>query len=104
MSENNNKIQRNLWENPWGYVESFFIGTGLIITGLFLEVLNTSGSTFTLSYPFNLYFLIGYISVLFVLFKWFSTTQLIRWLTKVPASISSIVLVTLLVMVMGIYQ
>jgi len=102
MSENNIKIQRNLWENPWGYVESFFIGIGLIITGLFLEVLNTSESTFTLSYPFNLYFLIGYVLVLFVLFKWFSTTQIIRWLTKVPASISSIVLVTVLVMVMGI--
>ncbi|WP_372795088.1 cytochrome c biogenesis protein ResB [Lutibacter sp.] len=102
MSENNIKVQRNLWENPWGYVESFFIGTGLIITGLLLEVLNTSESTFTLSYPFNLYFLIGYVLILFVLYKWFSTTQIIRWLTKVPASISSITLVTVLVMVMGI--
>ena len=102
MNENNIKIQRNLWENPWGYVESFFIGTGLIITGLFLEVFSTSGNAFTLSYPFNLIFLIGYVLVLFVLYKWFSTTQLIRWLTKVPASISSIVLVTVLVMIMGI--
>jgi hypothetical protein len=40
--------------------------------------------------------------MLFVLYKWFSTTQIIRWLTKVPASITSIVLVTLLVMIMGI--
>lgn len=102
MSENNIKIQRNLWGNPWGYVESFFIGIGLIITGIFLEVFVTSNSNFTLKYPFNLYFLIGYVLVLFVLFKWFSTTQLIRWLTKVPASISSIVLVTFLVMIMGI--
>ena len=38
MSENNIRIHRNLWENPWGYVESFFIGIGIIITGLFLEV------------------------------------------------------------------
>ncbi|WP_298364948.1 cytochrome c biogenesis protein ResB [uncultured Lutibacter sp.] len=102
MSENNIKIQRNLWENPWGYIESFFIGIGLIITGLFLEVFSTSNNVFTLSYPYNVIFLIGYIVVLFVLYKWFTNSQIIRWLTKVPASISSIVLVTVLVMIMGI--
>ncbi|WP_299527219.1 cytochrome c biogenesis protein ResB [uncultured Lutibacter sp.] len=102
MSENNIKIQRNLWENPWGYVESFFIGFGLMVTGFFLEVFVSTSNTFTLSYPFNLIFLIGYVLVLFVLYKWFASTQIIRWLTKVPASITSIVLVTLLVMIMGI--
>jgi len=102
MSENNYKVQRNLWENPWGYVESFFIGFGLMVTGFFLEVFVPKSNTFVLSYPYNLIFLLGYISVLFVLYKWFSNSQIIRWLTKVPASISSIVLVTILVMVMGI--
>jgi len=102
MSENNFKIQRNLWESPWGYVESFFIGFGLMVTGFFLEVFVPKSNTFVLSYPYNLIFLLGYISVLFVLYKWFSNSQIIRWLTKVPASISSIILVTILVMVMGI--
>ncbi len=102
MSENQQTIQRNLWENPWGYVESFFIGFGLIVTGFFLEVFATTSNTFTLKYPFNVYFLAAYVLLLIVLYKWFSTTQIIRWLTKVPASISSIALVTLLVMVMGI--
>jgi len=102
MSDDNLKIQRNLWENPWGYVESFFIGFGLIITGLFLEVFSTSKNTFTISYPYNVIFLVGYIFLLFVLFKWFSNSQIIRWLTKVPASISSIALVTFMVMIMGI--
>ena len=102
MSENDFKVQRNLWENTWGYVESFLIGFGLMVTGFFLEVFVSTSNTFTLSYPFNLIFLIGYVLVLFVLYKWFSTSQIIRWLTKVPASISSIILVILLVMVMGI--
>jgi hypothetical protein len=102
MIDNNFKIQRNLWENPWGYVESFLIGFGLIVTGFFLEVFVASDTAFKLSYPFNIYFLIVYVLILFVLYKWFSTTQLIRWLTKVPASISSITLVTILVMIMGI--
>lgn len=102
MSEKSTKIQRNLWESPWGYAESFFIGIGLIITGLFLEVFIASETTFTLKYPYNVIFLTGYVLLLFVLYKWFSTSQLIRWLTKVPASISSIALVTFLVMIMGI--
>ena len=101
MSDNT-KIQRNLWENPWGYVESFFIGFGLMVTGFFLEVFVSTSNTFVLSYPYNLIFLLGYVSVLFVLYQWFSTSPIVRWLTKVPASISSIVLVTMLVMVMGI--
>jgi len=102
MDQNTVKIQRNLWEYPWAYVESFFIGFGLIVVGLCLELFIGSSNAFTMSYPFNLYFLIGYTALLFVAYKWFSTVQLIRWLTKVPASITSIVLVTLLVMVMGI--
>ncbi len=101
MSDGNTKIQRNLWEKPWGYVESFFIGFGLIIVGFFLEAFSSATSTFTLTYPFNIYFLIAYIVTLFVLYKWFSSSQIIQWLTKIPASITSIVLVTFLVMIMG---
>ena len=102
MNDDSNKTQRNPWENPWGYVESFFIGFGLLVTGFFLEIFTASNTTFTLAYPFNLYFLIGYVLTLFILYKWFSNSQIIRWLTKVPASISSIALVTLMVMIMGI--
>lgn len=102
MSENNYQIQRNLWENPWGYVESFFVGFGLIVTGFFLEVFAASNNTFALTHPYNVVFLAAYVLILFVLYKWFSTTQLIRWLTKVPASISSISLVTVMVMIMGV--
>lgn len=102
MSENNFKVRRNLWEAPWGYVESFLIGIGLMITGFFMELFIVKSGDFAISYPYNLYFLIGYITVLFVLYKWFNHTQIIRWLTKVPASIASIVLVTFMVMIMGI--
>jgi len=102
MSENNQKIQRNLWENPWGYAESFFIGFGLIITGFFIEAFVTTSNTITIQYPTNIFILLGYITLLFIFFKWLNSSPLITWLTKVPASISSIVLVTIMVMIMGI--
>ena len=102
MSQDNFKIQRNLWESPWGYVESFLIGFGLIVTGFFLEVFVATDTAFTIVYPYNVIGLVIYILVLFVLYKWFTESQLIRWLTKVPASISSIALITFMVMIMGI--
>lgn len=102
MSQDNFKIQRNLWESPWGYVESFLIGFGLIVTGFFLEVFVATDTPFTIVYPYNVVGLVIYILVLFVLYKWFTESQLIRWLTKVPASISSIALITFMVMIMGI--
>ncbi len=102
MSDNNTNIQRNLWENPWGYIESFFIGFGLMLTGFLIEAfITTNGNMFTIKYPYNAIALAGYVIVLFICYKWFTSSQVIRWLTKVPASISSIVLITILVMIMG---
>jgi hypothetical protein len=102
MTDNKQQIQRKLWENPWGYAESFFIGFGLMLTGFFLEIFVAPEKTFTIAYPYNIVILISYILLLFVLYKWFTNSQLVRWLTKVPASISSIALITILVMIMGI--
>lgn len=101
MSENNNKVQRNLWESPWGYAESFFIGIGLIITGFFLEAFVATSNTLTIQYPYNVFLLLGYVLGLFICCKWFSSSSVILWLTRVPASISSILLITFLVMIMG---
>ncbi|MEI6865618.1 hypothetical protein [Flavicella sp.] len=100
MFSQNNK--RDFWEHPWGYMESFFIGTGLLLTGFLIEMFIPSSEEFLISYPYNVVFLGGYIILLFVAYIWFSNVQLIRWLTKVPASISSIVLVTFMVMIMGV--
>jgi len=93
--------QHNLWEKPWGYVESFIIGFGLLITGFALEIATPNLSDFKLIFPYNLYILISYCILLFVGFKWFGHLQVVRWLTKVPAAITSICLVTFLVLIMG---
>ena len=72
MSANDDKIQRNLWERPWGYAESFFIGFGLMITGVFIESFVTSSHTISLQYPTNAFIFIGYIIALFICHKWFT--------------------------------
>ncbi len=102
MTQTIQKNKRAFWEHPWSYMESFFIGIGLLLTGFIIELSIPSSEAFLIAYPYNILFLGGYVLILFVVYKWFSDIQLIRWLTKVPASISSIVLVTFMVMIMGI--
>jgi len=94
--------QHNLWDKPWGYVESFIIGMGLMLAGFAIEASSGSALTLSITFPNNLIILLVYCALLFVAHKWFSHLQLIRWLTKVPAAISSISLVTFMVMIMGI--
>jgi len=94
--------QHNLWDTPWGYAESFLIAFGLLITGFVMEASLGSQTAISLVFPYNLILLIAYICVLIALYKWASHRPIVRWLSKVPASITSIVFVTLLVMIMGI--
>lgn len=96
------KINRKFWDTPWGYGESFLIGITLMLIGFAFEAINKNPNTLQLIFPYNVYCLIGYVGILFVLYRWFSHWVIIRWLTKIPASITSIVLLTLLVMLMGI--
>ncbi len=93
---------RKFWDAPWGYGESFLIGCSLIIIGLIFEAVNGNQNPIQLIFPFNVYILLSYCGILIVLYHWFSNWIIIRWLTKVPASITSIALVTLVVMAMGI--
>lgn len=100
--EKENQNQHNLWDKPWGYVESFIIGLGLMVAGFAIEASTSGDSTLSLTFPYNLYILIGYVLILIIAYKWMSHLQVIRWLTKVPAAITSICLVTFMVMIMGI--
>jgi len=58
--------------------------------------------TISLVFPYNLISLTTYLLLLVALYKWAGNHPIVRWLSKVPASITSIVFVTILVMIMGI--
>lgn len=96
------KHNRKFWDAPWGYGESFLIGISLVILGFTFEYLVPNQNPIQLVFPYNLYILLSYCGILVVLYHWFSNWIIIRWLTKIPASITSITLITVLVMIMGI--
>ncbi len=98
----NNTKQRNLWDAPWGYVESFIICLALTLVGLALEVSTPNLPKASIVFPYNVYLLLGYCVFLTISFRYLGHLKIIRWLSKVPAAITSIGFVTFLVLIMGI--
>lgn len=102
MREIKGNIQHRLWEHPWAYAESFLIGFGLVSTGFLLEMVLPDVGKISISYPYNVLFLTLYILLLFIAVKRFLHLQIIRWLIQVPAAVSSMLLITFMVMIMGV--
>lgn len=98
----NHKNQHNLWDFPWGYVESFLIYTGLLLTGFLMEVFFPLKTSTGIVFPYNL-FILGSIVLLIISLQLFFKKQLfVKWLGSVHAAIISIVFITIMVMIMGI--
>ncbi len=94
-------MDRKLWAKPWGYIEGYFIAFGLLFTGFALEII-TKGKEINLShYPYNFIALGILIAIIFVLYVFFSKNHVVRWLSSVPAALSSIGLLTFLSMLLG---
>lgn len=99
QQEINNK--RALWQTPWGYAEGFTIAAGLFITGFFIEWATGAVPVTLPSWPFNLQIGISYLILIILTHIYYKNTALVRWLSGVPAAISSIVLFTVLTLLMG---
>jgi len=94
--------EKQIWENPWEYAESFIIGFSLIFIGFMLEVFGGNNVNIELVYPNNIYFGVVYSSLIILGYIFLKQSKLIKWILGVPAAISSFVLIIILVMVMGI--
>ena len=94
----NNKI----WLFPWSYSEGFIISITLFITGVLIEIMTKGKGLPTISWPINIYVIIVFTSLLISAFAFFKRSQIIRWLTGIPATITAILLITFNVIIMGI--
>lgn len=100
MSENSvNK--RALWEHPWGYPESFVIAAELLIFGFIIEFLTEGRGLAPISMPVNFYILIVFAGILLTLHIFFNQHPIVKWLSGIPAAISSIVIFGLITLLMG---
>lgn len=92
---------RNQKEGLWSYKESFIVGITLLLLGFALQILIGKVVTINLHWPYNfIVFSIHIISCAFG-YLFFKGSVIIRWITRVPASMVSIVMVLFLTMLIG---
>jgi hypothetical protein len=98
----NNKTDKQIWETPWGYKESFLIGLSLMLIGFLLEFISKGNINVELIYPNNIYFGVIYSLIVVLGYIFLKQTNLLKWFVGVPAAISSFVFIIFLVMIMGV--
>lgn len=96
-----NMENKPIKEGQWGYNESILVGISLLLIGLALQVLIGNDVNIDLHWPFN--FIVFSVHIVFCIsaYLFFKGTKFIRWITKVPASMVSIVMVLFLTMLIG---
>lgn len=96
------KTTKPLWQNPWGYAESFLIAFGLLLIGFLLEFTIQSNSGTSIRYPMNLILGGVFLTLLLVFYGLLKKSKLYLFLSGIPASIGAISMLTLLVIIMGV--
>jgi hypothetical protein len=95
------KEQRKTWEFPWGYRESFTVALELLLLGLILQVLAGRKQFAGLQWPFNLVIGLALIILLITLHVFFKKEPIVKWLSSIPAAVSSITLFAFVVLLLG---
>lgn len=96
------KTIKKLWQNPWGYAESFLIAFGLLLIGFLLELSSTSNSAASIKFPLNLILGALFLILIFGFFRLIRKSELYLFFSGIPASIGGISALTVLVIIMGV--
>ena len=97
----NSSSERKLFQTPWRYAESFLVITIAIVFSFIIEY-SLQGAYFGL--PPKPYFLIFFV-VLFlsiIIAHFFIKSPIISWFSSIPATISSISIYTVIIILLGI--
>ena len=94
--------QKNFWSTPWSYKQGFLIAFTLPVIGLLLEFVLRGAPINIPSFPYNA-ILLALFLLLIVALSWFKRkSAFVKFVSSIPASVSSIVVFTLIVLLMGI--
>jgi hypothetical protein len=102
MAMQHKRNTKTMWAQPWGYAESFFIASGILLIGFALE-LSTGGRgvpEFTnLSLNISAGILVAFI---FGAGLFLRKNTFIHWLSGIPAAISAVSGITFMALLMGL--
>ncbi len=83
------------------YRQGFLIGFIIIATGFLFDGISGGRGIALPTWPMNLYVVLSFALILVFLHFYYRDLKTVKWLSRVPASISAIVLFTLLTLIMG---
>jgi len=90
-----------IWQQPWGYAESFMISFGVLFIGFGLELVS-AGTASALVFPLNLILGASFLTLLVLAHFLFRKHRVYQFLSGVPMTIGLVSALSLLVILMGI--
>ncbi len=84
------------------YEQGVFFSLGVLITGMLLEWITKGRGTGIPSWPLNMQVGLSFIIVLVFIHIYYRDLNAVKWISRVPAAISSIALFSILVLCMGL--
>ena len=94
-------IKKPIWQQPWGYAESFIISFGVLCIGFGLELVLPVNQS-TLIFPFNLILGASFIILLVLAHVLFRKTKIHAFLSGIPLTISLVSILSFMVIIMGV--
>jgi cytochrome c biogenesis factor len=91
---------KKLWKHPWSYRESFIISITFALIGFIIEYFTNHTGVITPPFPINLIIILAFLVYIFLV-QVFIKSPLVRWMSSVPAAISSVTIFTVLVLLLG---
>ncbi|MGD9928495.1 MAG: cytochrome c biogenesis protein ResB [Mangrovibacterium sp.] len=95
-------MRRNTWQAPWSDREGVIIGGGLVFLGVVWQVFLPSSGFQLPFWPGNLYLGLIFLALLFTLHFLLKSTSVVKWLSSVPAAVTSAALYCGLAILLGI--
>lgn len=92
---------RKIWEHPWGYVEGFIVATGVLLSGILLQLAAGNIETALFALPVNTIIGALFVAGLLVVHFLGRKGRMVRWLCSVYATIPALAVLLLLAMIMG---
>ena len=97
-----NKTNKPIWEQPWGYIEGFYVAIGIAVSGFLLQIVIGNLQLNAFQYPVNLIFGLTFTALLIICHFFFKKSAIIRWLSSVYSTVPAITVLLSIVVILGI--
>ncbi len=96
------EVVRKMWTHPWRYRESFLVAFLLMFAGVLIEMFTASPGISVPGFPANMFAGMTFIATLAFLHIFYGKSNFVKWLSGVPAAISSITLFSFAALILGL--